>query len=461
MPKATIYYHDIGDYLTREQKLEIIRTYGSVTRVPWQQLAPNQAGDWINQRNDAFSAFFPLGDKKGVEKLKVFEVYSSGVKTNRDAWAYNFSKEKLSENMGRMIDFYNKERERYAAEVQAAQKEDRDPKPIKEYIRYDDSMISWSRGLIWDAESNKPYKLEEESVYTGLYRPFVRQTVYFNRAFNDMVYQMPKLFPTAEHENLVIAVSGVGASKGFSALITDTIPNLHFHDTGQCFPLYYYEEKKDGNLFAKAQEKQYERRSALSDAFHKLVKERYGTKDISKEDIFYYVYGILHSTDYRTAFEADLKKMLPRIPLTDTVKDFWAFSKTGRQLADLHLNYERVPPHPAVQVAGTDWNNYRVEKMRFPQKGQQDTILYNSEITVSNIPKEAYDYVVNGKSAIEWLMERYQITTDPKSGITNDPNDWATAQQHPRYILDLLLSVIHVSTQTVEIVKGLPGVGCS
>ena len=174
--------------------------------------------------------------------------------------------------------------------------------------------------------------------------------------------------------------------------------------------------------------------------------------------IFYYVYAFLHSSLYRETFANDLKKMLPRIPLVETVKDFWAFSKAGRQLAEIHLNYENVPPSAEVTITGDDGESYNLDKMRFPRKDQKDTIQYSSKITISNIPLNAYDYVVNGKSAIEWVMERYQVSTHKESGIVNDPNDWAKEVGNPRYILDLLLSVINVSVQTVDIVNALPKV---
>ena len=186
-----------------------------------------------------------------------------------------------------------------------------------------------------------------------------------------------------------------------------------------------------------------------------MAHKQYG-KNVTKEDIFYYVYGFLHSKEYRETFANDLMKMLPRLPLVETVTDFWAFSKAGRKLAELHLNYETVAPHPDVNVSGDDGKSYTVEKMRFPKKDQKDSIIYNSKITVSNIPAQAYEYVVNGKSAIEWIMERYQVTTHKESGITNNPNDWAAEVGNPRYILDLLLSIINVSVQTVQIVSELP-----
>lgn len=236
---------------------------------------------------------------------------------------------------------------------------------------------------------------------------------------------------------------------------------MHFNGDTQYFPLYYYEEieKKQQSLFdhVKVGEKDYIRRDAISDFILERAKKQYG-KTVSKKDIFYYVYGFLHSAQYREEFANDLKKTLPRLPLIDRVKDFWTFSKAGRKLADLHINYEDVEPHPDISVDGEESGFFKVEKMRFPKKGQKETILFNSKITISNIPLKAYRYTINGKSAIEWVMERYQVKTDKKSGITNDPNDWANEVGNKRYVLDLLLSIINVSMQTVDIIDELPAI---
>jgi predicted helicase len=283
--------------------------------------------------------------------------------------------------------------------------------------------------------------------------------LYFDKPFIESPGLAPKVFPNFNTKNLVITISGVGASKDFSVLLSDCIPDLQVQFNGQYFPLYHFEEreKNSPSLFDTADESEYIRRDGVSDFIFERARKQYG-KNVSKEDIFYYVYGILHSPDYRTAFANDLRKMLPRVPLVEDVRDFWKFSKAGRALAELHINYESVPPFDGVQVTGTESGFYPVEKMRFPKKGQQDTIIYNSKIVISNIPAKAYEYVVNGKSAIEWIMERYAITINKESGIKNDPNDWAKEVGNPRYILDLLLSVINVSVQTVEIVEGLPKV---
>lgn len=231
------------------------------------------------------------------------------------------------------------------------------------------------------------------------------------------------------------------------------------HD--QCFPLYYYEENKtnaQASLFANKQVERYTRKDGISDFIHQKAIVQYGG-DVTKEDIFYYVYGILHSPEYRKRFVDDLKKSLPRLPLVKNKGDFEIFSRAGRALADLHLNYENRKPPKTVYVIGAESGNFHVEKMRFGGKGKEKDktlIQYNSSIRIENIPLNAYEYIVNGKSAIEWIMERYAISTDKASGIVNDPNDWAIEHNQPRYILDLVLSIITVSIETMRIVHSLP-----
>jgi predicted helicase len=238
------------------------------------------------------------------------------------------------------------------------------------------------------------------------------------------------------------------------------IPDLHLNGDTQAFPLSYYEPAPttQSDMFSASASggDGLVRRDGISDWILGQARAAYGAS-VGKEDIFYYVYGFLHSPEYRSTYANDLKKMLPRLPLVESAEDFWAFSRAGRALAELHVHYEEVPPLPEVQVSGEASGFYTVEKIRFPAKERKDTILYNSAITISNIPAEAYAYVVNGKSAIEWVMERYAVTTHKDSGIVNDPNDWAAEQGEPRYILDLLLSVIALSVRTMAIVRGLPG----
>lgn len=453
--RALIQYHDIGDYLSREEKLAIIAEKRSILNpaMNWQQLHPNTHGDWLNQRNDVFSSFIPLGDKDNKDNKQTFFVpyYSNGLKTNRDAWCWNFSKESLHSNISNSILFYN-------SEVEKIKKVDNNTCDLFDTVNKDEKKFSWDRQQRKDILALKIYTFMPESIREGTYRPFQKSYSYFNKELNNCVYQLPKLFPTHDTKNMVICVSGVGVTKRFSCIITNILPDLELIGKSQCFSLYYYEKKSiyQPTLFDGDDNVQYTRKDGITSFILERCRESYGP-NVTKEDIFYYVYGLLHSPDYRRMFAADLKKMLPRLPLVEKPADFWAFSKAGRALAELHLNYETQPACSDVNVEGAESDKFHMEKMRFPNKDDKSVIEYNSWIRLSNIPLEAYDYVINGRSAIEWIMERYQIKTDKASGITNDPNDWAQEQGKPRYILDLLLSVITVSMETMKIVNGLPG----
>jgi predicted helicase len=456
--KATIHYHDIGDYLDREQKLKIVKNFKTFAneQMALTTLKPNEHGDWISLRNNAFANFIELEpDKKfNIKSNSYFVVNSMGVGTSRDSWVFNFSKGKLLANMEKTISFYNDQVTGY----KSALLKDNNIK-IEDYIDKDHSNISWSSSLIPKVEKGTKVEFQKNKTFKAMYRPFCSMYFYFGEHFIHRRGQYDQIFPINEiSKNLLICVQQDAGEK-MSPFIVNIIPDLELVHHAQCFPLFYYEENNvtQKGLFDTDENQKYVRRDAISDFILERAKQQYG-KTVTKEDIFFYVYGFLHSKDYRETFANDLKKMLPRLPLVENVKDFWTFSKAGRQLAELHLNYETVLPYPNVTVTGDDGEGYFVEKMRFPKKDQKDTIHYNGKITISNIPAEAYEYVVNGKSAIEWIMERYQVTTHKESGITNDPNDWVKEVGNPRYILDLLLSIINVSVQTVDIVYTLPKV---
>lgn len=456
--KATIYYHDIGDYLNREEKLNIIKKFKSIsnTEIPWMTLEPNEHGDWISQRNDLFEKFTPLEpDKKySLKSNSFFIVNSLGATTNRDAWSYGSSKSIVNDKIQRMIGFYNEQVQSYIDSKKINPKIE-----VNDFIDRNPLKISWTSSLIPKVERKIFVNFESEKTISSLYRPFYKQKLYFGEHLVHRRGQFEDFFPLPYSKpNFVIFISGVGVSGDFSCLMSNSITDGQVLQNGQCFPLYYYEQNNNiqKSIFDEGGDNKYIRKDGVSDYILEKSKKQYGANNISKEDIFYYVYGILHSPEYRETFSNDLKKMLPRIPLVEDVRDFWSFSKSGRELAELHLSYEQVPRYDSVNVIGEEYGFFRVEKMRFPKKDQKDTIIFNSKISIQNIPSKAYEYVINGKSAIEWVMERYQITTHKESQITNDPNDWSEEVGNPRYILDLILSVINVSVQTVGIVKNLP-----
>ncbi len=455
--KAKIYYHDIGDYLSQKDKLDIISNLKSINKIDWKVLKPNKDGDWINQRNEIFDNLIPVGDKKS--NTNYFNIYSSGVVTARDFWVYNSSKNKVTENMISMIDFYNGEVEKLIQE-----KNNNSKLKSQDYVSKDPKKIKWAQNLFKDADRGLKHEFNELWIRTASYRPFFKQKYYNHRPFVWSPYLQNTFFPDGPYENIILTISGIGSAKGFSVLSTNHISNYHYLDTMVCIPLYYFEEREQvqKNLFDATSESKYIRRDGVSNFIWERAKKQYG-KSVTKEDIFYYVYGILHSPDYRETFANDLKKMLPRIPLVDKPKDFKAFSDAGRKLAELHINYESVEEYKDVEVQLPKehlqmdaYEFHSVTKLRFPKKDQKETIIYNSRIKINNIPEKAYQYVVNGKSAIEWIMDRYQVKVDKKSGIKNDPNDWSKEVENPSYILDLILSIINVSVQTVDIVNDLP-----
>ena len=373
-------------------------------------------------------------------------VNSRGLETSRDYIAYNSSRDELEKNISLLIETYNKQLSIFQRLSNSEQ---------NAFTFEDKSKVVWTRGTKNSFFKGKVFQYQNTNIKSGIYRPFFKQYVYLSRECNEYVNQWPHLFPTPQSKNLVICCSGNGANT-FSTLITDCIPDLHILESGtQCFPLYYYDEPEknrqrtlfdidDGNRV---------RRDGISDFILQRCREEFGYK-ITKEDVFFYTYGLLHSRQYREKFSPDLKKMLPRIPL---VKDFWAFSKAGRKLADLHLGYESLPTSNLVSLDIRE-NNYDVVKMRFPQKGKKDTIIYNQYITISNIPLRAYEYIVNGKSPIEWIMERYQITIDPNSKIENNPNLWGRESGDKKYIFNLLLKLITLSLETLDIMDSLPNI---
>ena len=476
---ATIHYHDIGDYLTREQKLSAVKKFKSIfgRSIDWQIIEPTDRHDWINQRDGLFDTFLPLTpDKKfRLDSQSYFTTVAIGSVSNRDAWAYNYGYDSLLANVENSIEFFNDESKSISSGAKKIDELDTDP-----------TKISWTRSLKRRIEKGEPLSFDSNKVVDATYRPFCKQKLYYAKELIEAPGIFNTLLPNSNFANMFIGVSGVGHQKPFSAFITSSITDLQVLDKIQCFPLYWYEEKEEsqGSLFDFSDDtpdSKYIRRDGISDWILKEVRKRFGnSKAITKEHIFYYVYGILHSPQYRERFAADLKKSLPRIPIVDKVEDFMAFYKAGKALAELHLNYEQVPPSPdvATHVADavfveptpeepfgyTQYDHYAVDKMTFPKVRNEagklvpdkSRIIYNGNITIENIPAKAYDYIVNGKSAIEWIMERYAVSQDSKSLIINDPNAWSREHNNPTYIFDLLLSVINLSTQTVEIVNSLP-----
>lgn len=453
-PAQTVHYFSVADGLTREEKLGLVSELRSFASVDWTELHPNAAADWINQRTDSFSKWPPLAAKaRDVSSLSaVLGASSAGLKTNRDAWVYNFSSESLRTNVRRMVDFFNAQVDlsRRAAEAGASWSRNNDPK-----------QFSWNVADVRNLERQRTLSVEDRTLTRAMYRPFAPSYVCFDRELNDATYSLPKMFPATGVSNFGFYTTGIGATKPFAVLMVGELPdvNLWGSEGGQFFPRYTYEERAaDDSLFVAfdAEDGAYRRIDNVSDECLSDYQQSFGPM-VTKDDIFFYVYGLLHSPDYRVQFASDLRKMLPRIP---KVKSFQTFSEAGRALSDLHLGYESVRPYPLEEHRSTD-ASYKVEKMRYATTGRvpdKSTIIYNSGIVISGIPADAHEYMLGSRSALDWIVERYQVRKDKASGIVNDPNDWSEGQGNPRYILELIARIVTVSTETVRIVKSLPAI---
>ncbi|MGV6850756.1 MAG: type ISP restriction/modification enzyme, partial [bacterium] len=470
---GNIYLHDIGDYLSREEKLASITTSKSINGIThangWQTITPDEHHDWVNQQDDSFDGFIKMGDKKDKTAIVLFETYSNGIKTNSDAYCYNSSLTQVKQSMKNLINFYNDEVDRFH--------QNQSETKFETFVKKDDSVINWHSGIVPKAKAGHKGNYNDKTLIRSVYRPFFKEWLYYDRMFNQRVALMPSIFPDKTVENQVICVTGRGSTKEFCAFISNTLPDLEMISKGQCFPLKLYElaeettkaENTQSDLFATQQnptEGKYTVKDGITDAGLAHFQQAYPDETISKEAIFYYIYGLLHSEDYKTRYADNLTKELPRIPCVKQAHDFWAFSQAGRDLAELHINYETVKPYDVAFEGGKlfmdDYTDadYRVEKMKFAKTGKvtdKTTVIYNHKITLTSIPLEAYEYIVNGKPALEWVMERQAVTTDKKSGITNDANDWAIETMgNAKYPLELFQRVITVSLETMKIVKALP-----
>lgn len=447
VPNNTIFYYEVGDYLKREAKLNLLAGFENLDLVPFKEIVPNDKGDWINQRNDDFEKLIPL---KRDKKLKIFDtifdINSNGEATNRDPWVYNFSPNALKRSVQTCIETYNADLKRFNEVFREAFKQrtakDKGIKPADRYkhlndreITTDKTKIAWVQNL--KTQLIKGKKLDDfsqEKISVSLYRPFNKQYFYYERELAWSFYSMKKIFPDKDAQNVVIN-TGVGNGKVFSALISSEIPCIVLLFHNQAYPLYYYDDL--GNRY-----------NAISGYALNLFRRHYQDNAIVEEEIFYYIYAIFHHKGYLEKYKNSLAKEAPRIALSE---DFKELSILGKELAELHLNYESGEMHTSVKY--TTLMNAEVEgyydvvQMKKDKKG--DRIQYNHHITITQIPKKAFDYVVNGKSAIDWVIERYSITKDKDSLIENNPNDYAGGQ----YVFELLCRVIKLSEKSVDLIE--------
>ena len=516
--QGTIHYRAIDYSRSRDEKLSNIdeSVYGE--KFEWQILVPDKHGDWLSQRDDSFDNYAPLALGKFKKPLGIFTTYSLGVATGRDAFSYGFSADTVNNNIQRLLDTYQSELKRWSAFGESGSAED--------FVISDNKRIKWNRSLLQQFKRRDDIDFSRRFLVRSIYRPFTKQWLYYDPRLIEMMYKNATLFPinlvnkadctkpddvrkrapekmlSLPFVNRIIALTGTG-NTGFSALMTDTVSDLNSMNAGaQCFPMYWYEVINDtrgaadreldlgyepklapsDQIVSDSQGKRYIRHDAITEDTLRVFRAAYPNNrslhaedvSVAKEYIFYYVYGLLHSPEYREHFSANLRKELPRIPF---VADFDTYQLAGRRLAALHVGYENVERYVSTDDGQDgriveDWSEEvdhsdpgRVQKLQFgrtaksednPQGKDRSTIIINDKVSLRNIPEEAYRYKVSGRSAIEWVMDQYRVKTDRVSGITNDPNDWVRESGNPRYIIDLLESVVTVSIETMKIVDSLP-----
>ena len=455
---CSIQYRDIGGYLTREQRLAILREARSINGFSiWRVITPDRHYDWIQQRSEVFAQFYPLGTQEarmGRADDAIFMFYSSGQVTGRDAYIYNFSRDACAENARQMTEDY----------LTALSEMELNPEFTQEVEAHRQTPnLRWDRTLENDLRRGRTTEFDERYIRKVAYRPFVKTYCYANPIFIRRGLQMDRIFPTDFSENRVICVPGIGNRRPFSVLMTDTIPDLHFNDLCRCFPRYQYLEhinvSDTANTFHSF-EAGPERIDNISDAALYAFCAHYGVKKITKDEIFNYVYALMHAPSYQEQFAYDLSRELPRIPFAP---DFLAFAEAGLRLADLHLNYETCEQYPDLRVEPLNDSLFWEERpehfhlgrrsIRFADREERTTLIINEHVRLSGIPAEAHQYVVNGRTPLEWFISCYRIRSDRYSGIVNDPNDWF---EDPYDLIAAIKRIVHVSVESTKIIEELP-----
>ncbi len=442
MSKARIFYARTDEFWRKGEKYAFLEEKQHVGGVEWQELQPDAKHNWLTEgMREDFESFLPIGTKEGKQekgdKAKViFNLYSRGVSTSRDEWIYDFNHGELERKVSSFIENYNFEVARFSQTKKGTR--------VDNFVNNDPSFLKWTDRLKEALKQGKNLEFTPESITKALYRPFTERFLYFDSLLIHRRYQQQHIFPIVEteKENLAVCVSDKGYRSQYSTLVVNKLPELHLcasTDTFQCFPFYTYNEDAT------------HRRENITDWALEKFRARYGDRSLTKWDIFHYVYAVLHHPVYRERYAVNLKRELPRIPFAP---DFHAFARAGARLAALHVGYERQPEYPLEKIEAEGVPvSWRVEKMRLSRDRQ--SIVYNEFLTLAGLPPDVFEYRLGNRSALEWVIDQYQVTTDKRSGITNDPN----REDDPEYIVRLVGQVVTVSLETIAIVRALPELG--
>ncbi len=440
---ANIYYHKVTEQLNRSAKLNFLVSKTEIYGIGWQELHPDEDNNWLTEQlHSEFnsSAFLPIGTREakaarsvevgGAEVETIFKVYSPGVQTNRDSWMYDFGVDRLATKASRMIETYNAELSRWIRSGT--------PKDIDKFVLADETKIKWCSRLKECLVRKMGAKFETKAIRNALYRPYTRKYLYFDRIMTHRQGMFSMIFPnpSSENENVVIWLK-VGSEWPMFALAVNVIPDLLPQGASQCFPYFIYAE--DGS----------NRRENITDWALAQFQAKYSF-EVTKRDIFHYVYAMLHHPQYHERYAENLKRDLPHIPLLHRKEVFLECSRIGEQLMDIHLHYEQAKEYPLKWIENHDVPfSWRVEKMKLtPDK---TAVIVNESLTLAGIPQECFQYRLGNRSALEWVIDQYQDSVDKRSGIVSDPNDLDDEE----YIVRLVGKVITASVETVRLVNEL------
>ncbi|HXG82790.1 MAG TPA: type ISP restriction/modification enzyme [Pyrinomonadaceae bacterium] len=455
--KAKIFYTSLDDFWRKEEKLNWLRD-NPIEKIQFDSITPDEKHNWINQTDNDFEILLPLidkGVKLGRIEEAVFELFSLGVVTARDEWVYDFDKNKLSDKINFLIDSYNKD-----LKVFKGKSKDK----IKEEIgKRDTREIKWTRAVVNDLTKNKKFKFDESKIREFEYRPFIKKNLYFDSDLNEMQYQLPQVY--GERDNVTINFLSVNSSNELAVLASNKPFDYCYLKMGnggtQCLPRYKYSENQ--------------KHENITDwgltQFQTHYKASNGAK-ITKQDIFYYTYAVLHAPVYRKKYEQNLKREFPRLPFYD---DFTKWRDWGERLMDLHVNYETQEPF-ALERKDLDLtvkrkiaNNTMFDEIankridEFVSKPQtklradkeNGAILIDSMTTLSGIPPTAWEYKLGNRSALEWILDQYKEKKPQDATIAERFNTYKF-EDYKEQVIDLLKRVTNVSVRTMEIVNRMP-----
>jgi len=435
-----IYYSRVDEFWRKEQKYDFLNDKTHIGNINWEEIQPDSKNNWLTKGMSLeFDSLIPMGTKEAKASKDptvetIFKTFSLGVATNRDRHVHNFHNQALISSVEKLSKNYNLEVYRYLHEGKPQKVN------VDDFIDY--SRVKWSSTLKNHLKSGVLAKFDKEKIQESLYRPFTSMFLYYDNILNDRPAHFSEIFPhfAAQSENRIIIVPSFG-SKQVSFFMAQLIPDLNFFAGStpiQCFPLYIYSD--DG----------INQQENITGWALNQFQTHYGDNTISKQDIFNYIYAILNHPTYRIKYLTNLKRELPHIPFAP---NFRGFAKAGSNLAELHVNYEKQAEYPLKWIEDIDAKvNYRVDKMKLSKDKTQ--IIYNDFVTLDGIPPEVFEYRLGNRSALDWIIDQYQVKTDKRSGITNDPN----IPDDPQYIIRLIGKVITVSLETVQIVNSLPNI---